>query len=199
MKFKQSVAGSVLVFFMLGSFVMSLMTDEVSAFEKMEFTPAFPMPEPPVQALSAYFQEDWIGDPAMYEWSGGLLSGLGEHDGAIGWSSRASLGWLIKYDGLIPEINDQLVGEIGLGPLVFEDGVGLSYTLHVRWDFHKDANWTFYSLGGLGGRITPEALGNAWRLYPRLGVGAFFKLTSDWWIRAELSHDFLAVGATFQL
>jgi hypothetical protein len=51
----------------------------------------------------------------------------------------------------------------------------------------------------LGGDITGDSLGNRFELYPRFGVGAFWKIGQNFNFRAELSHEFIGLGLVFPI
>jgi len=142
--------------------------------------------------------EDWKGRPSDDLYTVGAQFGVGEFNGSIGFMPLATGAVKIVHQGFAPDINNQVFVELALGPFFVEGEVAFSYGAHLRWDFVKDLRWTFYGIGGLGGLIAGDALGNAWRLYPRFGVGAFFALFNEVWLRAEISHEFTGVGAVYR-
>ena len=128
---------------------------------------------------------DWKSVARNHEFSASLLLGP-----SVG-TGFSLLGTVAKTlgDGFIPDVEETPSIELQLGP-VFGTGL-VQFTIALRWDFHKDATWSFYGLGGLGG-----ALGPAFTLYPRTGLGAFYWLLQNVALRGEFSHEMLGVGAT---
>ncbi len=69
-------------------------------------------------------------------------------------------------------------------------GTGLQWSGHLRWDFNKDEDWTFYGLGGIGGAVRSPTT----EFYPRFGIGTIWYLWETIALRAELSHEFMGAG-----
>lgn len=147
--------------------------------------------------------ESWKGVPAETEISLGALAGVGVVDGYAGVGLMGNFAKKIVHQGFIPELNNQVFVEAEFGPIFLKpkDSMQTSwgYSLHLRWDFQKDLNWTLYAIGGLGGVFTSEDLGKRAELYPRFGVGAFLYLRDEFSLRGEISHEFTAIGASFHL
>ena len=145
------------------------------------------------------WSEDFKGKSSAVEWTMGAMTGLGVLDSAGGFALVGNVARKIVHRGFIPDINDQVFVELQMGPLWMKGATALFYSTHLRWDFRKDAEWTFYALGGLGGHFSPRALGDHATLLPRLGVGAFWRVAPLVNLRGEFSHELLAVGVSYAL
>jgi len=141
--------------------------------------------------------EDWKGGVSEHLYDGGLTSGVGVLDRSIGFTVVGQFARKIIHDGFIPEINNQVFAEVQLGSLFVSNATALIYSAHLRWDFTKDYDWTFFALGGLSGTIAGDSLGNVWSLAPRFGVGSFYRIDSQFSFRAELSQDLVLAGVSF--
>jgi hypothetical protein len=145
--------------------------------------------------------EDWKGESDSSTWSLGALTGLGLIDSSAGYALLGTVSKKIAQRGFIPDINDSVSIEGQFGPIWFSGVTAFYYSVHLRWDFQKDANWIFYALGGIGGNVINTNAYSSFvsrtELFPRLGVGAFWKINSQVWCRAEVSHELIAVGALF--
>jgi hypothetical protein len=146
---------------------------------------------------SASSHEDWKGDPDSSEVHLGVLSGIGILDEQIGFVLRGTASKKIVHHGFVSDLNDSVSLETEMGPLFVSGSSAFVYSLHLRWDFQKDANWTIYALGGVGGAITSAALLSRFTLLPRFGVGAFYHVNELFMIRGEISHDMIGAGVTF--
>ena len=141
--------------------------------------------------------ENWKGELSEHLFDGGLTSGMGVLDRSIGFSVVGQFARKIIHDGFIPEINNQVFAEVQLGSLFVSNSTALIYSAHLRWDFTKDYDWTFFAIGGLSGTIAGDSLGNVWSLAPRFGVGSFYRIDSQFSFRAELSQDLVLAGISF--
>jgi len=139
-------------------------------------------------------EEDWKGKPDEKEVSFGGLTGMGIVNSAVGYAVLGTISKKIVRHGFAPDINDSVSIEAEVGPVFMSVGTALAYSTHLRWDFNKDPNWTFYGLGGVGGHVISLGLLNRFQLNPRFGIGAFWKITALIHVRAELSHDLVALG-----
>ncbi|OFZ18272.1 MAG: hypothetical protein A2X94_07495 [Bdellovibrionales bacterium GWB1_55_8] len=153
-------------------------------------------------ALSANFasaeeaEENWKGasDPAQFHL--GALTGLGILDSSAGFEVLGTLSRKIVPQGFVPDISNSVSIEIQAGPIFIHSTTAFSYSAHLRWDFRKDAAWTFYSVAGLGGSITGESLDNRFLLFPRFGAGVIRTFNENApSIRFEVSHERLSLGA----
>ncbi len=147
------------------------------------------------------------GHSPTYQFNVGGLTGLGVVDSRPGYSLLGTAAVKIINRGFVEDINNQVFLEVAFGPLFVGGGTAFQYSFHLRWDFVKDEDWTFYAVGGLGGVITgssysPIPLGPAKAssmFYPRLGLGAMWGLFSVASLRFEISHELLAMGVVFLL
>lgn len=125
----------------------------------------------------------------------GLSSGFGLVDTHGGFSIVGNLGAKVVQDGFIPEIVNPVFLEAQFGPIFVSGATFWMYSTHLRWDFVKDAKWTLFALGGVGGNFGSNRYGDRVALYPRFGVGAFYAMdTID--LRFEFSHEVITVGAS---
>lgn len=143
--------------------------------------------------------DPWKGKSGPADWSFGAQLGLGVLNSAPGFALVATGGYRILRDGFVPDINDSAFAELQMGPLFVSGTVALLFSAHLRWDFTRDEQWTFYGLGGLGGFAAPVSLGSASALYPRFGIGAIWKIHPIFGMRAEISHEMTTVGGVFTL
>ena len=136
------------------------------------------------------YAEDWKGKPEDSVLSLGALTGVGLVDQGSGLALFGTVSKKIVNHGFIPEITDSVSVECALGPVFLSVGSAMIYSVHLRWDFEKDQNWTLYALGGLGGNV----LSGRSELYPRFGIGAFYKMSGPLNGRVELSHEAILLG-----
>jgi hypothetical protein len=142
---------------------------------------------------------EFKGEPPYLQGTWGLVSGIGSLNSTLGLAIIGTVAKTILQNGFVPEINNQVFLEAEVGPLLTHRGTALIYSGHLRWDFNRNAEWSFFGLGGLGGVVSGENLGNAWQLFPRFGVGAFWKIRKELILRAELSHELIVAGVSFPL
>jgi hypothetical protein len=153
-----------------------------------------------LSSSSLAFSEDWKGTPETSEISVGGLAGLGIIDNSSGFSVLGTVSKKIIHHGFVPDINNTVSLEGAIGPVFLSGVTAWLYSAHLRWDFEKDATWTFFGLGGVGGNILSTSTGNnseknsRFVMTPRFGVGAFYKLTQQVRLRADIAHDFMGVG-----
>lgn len=127
------------------------------------------------------------------------LGGLGVIDSTAGFALVGAVGKKILPEGFVSGITNPVFIEAELGPMFAKGATSLLYSGHLRWDFEKDQAWTFFAIGGLGGNITGEKLGNHFQLFPRFGVGAMATLTNNVVVRGEISHEMILAGVSFGL
>ena len=106
--------------------------------------------------------------------------------------------------GLVPDINNSLYLEAGLGLTFYgtqggQSGItGFNFIATGRWDFQMDPSWIFFANLGFGYNAVSGGQSSAVRgggLYPAIGVGAMYNFSgSDWAARADFSYQFLGVG-----
>jgi hypothetical protein len=140
--------------------------------------------------------EDFKGAPRGDSVMAGGLIGLGVFDGSAGLALMGHASQKIVDHGFVPDINNQVFAEAELGPVFLSAGTVFSYSLHLRWDFHKDEFFTPYAIGGLGGAISGESLGSRWDLFPRFAAGVLWRVHQHFTVRAEVSHELMAVGVS---
>ena len=141
--------------------------------------------------------EDFKGKPRDIEFTVGGLAGLGIIDSTAGFALLGTAAKKIINHGFVADINNQVFLETALGPVFAAGTTTFFYSLHLRWDFEKDQEWTFFALGGLGGDVTGDKLGNHWELFPRFGVGALWHMNPTLTLRGEISHELIALGVSF--
>ncbi|MCB0403423.1 MAG: hypothetical protein KDD51_01460 [Bdellovibrionales bacterium] len=132
--------------------------------------------------------EEWKGDPLQTNLSFAAMAGAGVIGGTVGFGLTGAIAVKIAHEGFIPDINDQVFLEFQGGPLFLAPSAAAVYGLFMRWDFHKNDDFSLYSLGGVGGTVNPT------RVYPRVALGMIYRLSGDLALRAELSHEFIGAG-----
>lgn len=145
--------------------------------------------------------ESWKGPADNAEVHFGALTGLGIIDFNPGFVLLGTASKKIVKNGFVPDdITNSVSIETALGPLFVASTAVFSYSLHLRWDFEKNQNWTFYALGGAGGYIAGDSFGsNNFMLFPRFGIGTFFRVNDLLLIRGEVSHELIAAGVAIPL
>lgn len=152
----------------------------------------------PATPNTAYYPaEDWKGKPEAANWNLTVLTGLALIDATPGFGLMGAAARKIIDRGFVPDINNSVWIEVEMGPVFAKGSTSFMFSGHLRWDFVKDDSWTFYALGGLGGLNASQALGDNFELYPRFGIGALWNIFADFTLRAEISHELMAVGAQF--
>ncbi len=141
--------------------------------------------------------EDWKGAPYKNELDVSAQGGLGILDGTAGFEMRGSIAKKIIDRGFVPDLNDQVYIEAQPGILLIDGTSAFTYSVHLRWDFHKNEEWTLFALGGFGGAITGATLGNRFEFFPRFGIGARWDAFERVSFRFDLSHEFTGVGVMF--
>ena len=147
--------------------------------------------------LNEGLAEDWKGTPDSREYRLGVMTGFGFVNSSVGPPLIGTASKKIVSHGFIPQINNSVSLEAYLGPVFVKDVTALAYSFHMRWDFEKDDDWTLYALAGLGGNYVSKNSSNHLDVSLRLGVGAFWKMTSTVHGRVELSHDLIGLGVSF--
>ncbi len=144
-------------------------------------------------------EEEFKGKSSPVDLNFGALAGMGILDSTAGFQLVGAVAKKIVNRGFIPDLNNQVFAELQFGPLFVASSTAWFYSAHVRWDFKRDSEWTFYALGGIAGHITGQALGDRWTALPRFGVGAFCKVAPMLTLRGELSHELIGVGVSYSL
>jgi hypothetical protein len=153
----------------------------------------------PVSAIEKSTTEFWKGKAPDRTATLGAMLGLGIYDGSAGFQISPNAAFKVAHEGWLEDINDQLLLELQMGPLFVKSSSVFTYSIHLRWDFERDVNWTFYPIGGLGGSISSKTLGSQWRLAPRFGLGAFWRFHPKFHARFEVTHDFIGTGVSVEL
>ncbi len=140
--------------------------------------------------------EDWKGTPEESVLSLGGMTGLGLIDETSGFTIFGTISKKIVNHGFVPEITNSVSVEGAFGPVLLSgESTALAYSVHLRWDFEKDKDWTLYALGGLGGNARWRVPGvSRSELYPRFGIGAFYKMSGPLNARVEFSHESISAG-----
>ncbi len=138
-------------------------------------------------------EELWKGAPYDQKISLALIQGIGFPNGSVSYAVNGYLGFKILNRGFVPDINNQVYGELIFGGL-FGGGGGTQFGAQLRWDLHKDYLWTFYGVGGLGVGVYGSAPTSTTRFFPRIGVGALWNLFEGMSFRAEVTESLIGVG-----
>jgi hypothetical protein len=142
--------------------------------------------------------EDWKGQPTPFNWNAGLMAGLGVINSNAGFTVLFTGARKILNVGFAPDINNQVFGEIQMGPFIGSAGHATMFNLHARWDFVRNLEWTYYGFGGVGGNVADSGLGSSFQLLPRFGVGAIWSLEEQTkyplFVRGEISREFIGAG-----
>jgi hypothetical protein len=157
---------------------------------------------PAQAAKAAGASPDWKGPSDNAEVHLGALAGLAILNFNTGFALLGTASKKIIKNGFVPEIANSVSLETELGPVFAGAGSTLfSYSLHLRWDFEMNEKWIFFALGGAAGYVAPTtfAAGNTFALFPRIGLGAFFRASDLIMIRGEVSHELIAAGVTIPL
>ncbi len=142
--------------------------------------------------------EEWKNKTSSPPFEFGVITGASLFGSSVGWGILGTAAYLIVPDGWIEDIDERVWVEGFFGPAIFSEGrteTALQFSTHLRWDFTKNTEWTFYAVGGAGGFFLPSIYGNAFTIHPRFGVGTEFQTKSPVVLRAEVTSDFIGVGA----
>ena len=138
--------------------------------------------------------EEWKGKSPSQHYSAGFLGGVSVNGASnFGGVFVGHLGLLLVERGFIGgEINDQVVVEVEAGPELFSRVTALGVSTHLRWDFHRNEDFTVYGLGGVSFHVAPGFN----QIHPRFGAGAIWHF--EWFgVRAEFSERWFLGGAHF--
>src|SRR3990167_4972055 len=104
--------------------------------------------------------EDWKGptNPNTFDFS--ALAGLGLYDSTAGFALVGAAAFKFQPEGFIDEISDEALIEAQAGPLFLSGGTAFIWSGHLRWDFNKDSDYSFYALGGIAGSATGSGPGS---------------------------------------
>jgi hypothetical protein len=155
------------------------------------------------------FAQDWKGEPESSRFSLGALTGMGVVDNSSGFAFIGTASAKVVPHGFAPDLRDSVSIEGQMGPLLINGYSSWHFSGHLRWDFEKDDQWTFYALGGLAGNVSSVAYSSSYttssyyythtEFYFRFGVGAFWKMAKNFYWRGELSHELVALGVIFPI
>lgn len=134
--------------------------------------------------------KDFKGTPPPQSFSFGVMAGMGILDGHGGFALPVTFGAKLLDRGFAPDINNQVFLELQAGPLFISGFTAFQWSLLVRWDFIKDGDWTFYAAGGPAGTSTSYTT----EIYPRFAGGAIWSVFEAVSLRAEVSHELIALG-----
>jgi hypothetical protein len=157
---------------------------------------AQPIASPSAVASPSSSAEDWKGESESASFHFGGLAGLGTLDSKAGFALLGTASKKIIHRGFVSDINDSVSIEVQGGPMRIMSSWSFHYSFHLRWDFQKDAKWTLYAIGGFGGDITSQDLGDRFILLPRFGIGSFYRLNDRMSLRSELSREQIVLGVT---
>jgi len=147
---------------------------------------------------SSFAYEVWKGKTEVSPIEVGLMTGASIYGPSTNWGVLASGAYLFKKDGFLDEIDDRVWLEVQMGPSFFSalgsSHTGLQYNAQMRWDFTYNEYWTFYSVGGFGGFVLPDAIGGGFNIHPRFGLGAEYQTKTALMFRGEIAGDFMGVG-----
>jgi hypothetical protein len=143
---------------------------------------------------SVVYAEDWKGVSEESVLSLGGMAGLAVIDATSGFTVLGTVSKKIVTHGFVPDITNSVSVEGAVGPVFLSVGTAVAYSIHLRWDFEKDKDWTLYALGGLGGNVLTASGSSRGEAFPRFGIGAFYKMSGPLNARVELSHELIAVG-----
>ncbi|MFL5813675.1 MAG: hypothetical protein ACJ763_08865 [Bdellovibrionia bacterium] len=152
----------------------------------------------PAGGTAVSSSEDWKGKPEASEWAFSALTGLGIVNATPGFAIMGAAARKILDQGFVPDINNSVWIETELGPVFAKGSAAFQFSGHLRWDFVRNEDWTFYALGGFGGSVTGQKLGDKFEFYPRFGAGALWKIFADFNVRGEVSHELVVLGAQFE-
>jgi hypothetical protein len=142
--------------------------------------------------------EPWKGPSPEEDFSVGAMAGVGFLNSDPGFTLLGTAAVKILDRGFVGDINDQVFLEVAFGPLIQSTGTDLAYSLHLRWDFHRDDEFALYAIGGLGGVFVTEAIRGDTVIYPRFGIGLLYDVALNVSIRAELSREWMTAGVIFR-
>jgi hypothetical protein len=142
--------------------------------------------------------EDFKGPAPTHEFVGSFMTGFGLIDTNGGVPIVGSLSKKILNEGWLSDVTDQVFFEVSIAPIFLAGTSAFMYSTHLRWDFVRNDQWTYYALGGLAGNDTGRSLGDRFAIHPRFGLGAFFRpeRSAITW-RAEVSHEWIIGGVAF--
>lgn len=140
--------------------------------------------------------EDWKGSVPGNTFTTGVMTGLAPVLGELGYALLWHGGVQMMKDGFIPDVADSVFLETELGGNWIEGPDLFFWSLHLRWDFYKNATWGLFALAGFHG-VNSSTVSNIF--VPRVGVGALYNLGGIFDVRFEFSHELVGVGVQIPL
>lgn len=171
-----------------------LLAQPAWAIEKVRIKPR------PVEGSGTFSDnEPFKGASDGTQFMAGFGAGLGIISGQPAFDVLGFVAKKIVDRGFVPDINDSVWVELQTGPAITQGVLAIPYSAHLRWDFTRDEQWTFFATGGLGGTVVGiSAPSTRVEIFPRFGVGALLHIFPGIALRGDLSHEFTGVGAAFQ-
>jgi hypothetical protein len=126
----------------------------------------------------------------------GVSAGMGLIDTRIGFVIIPNISHRIVTEGFIPDIVNPVFLEFMFGPFLAEGTTSWIYSGHLRWDFVKNAKWTWFALGGLGGNLMKNSLADRLAIHPRFGIG-FMREYETFIVRGDFSHEQITFGFAY--
>lgn len=155
---------------------------------------AFVVVQPVFGAAAKIEGEQWKGTPPTTDITVGFLGGMAIRGSSVGGVLTGNIAKKIIDHGFATDMNNQVFIEMQAGPEFISGRTLLGISTHLRWDFHKNVDFSLYGLGGLAGLFGTGVTEFA----PRFGAGAFWHL-EYFAIRGEISHNWIMVGASLPL
>lgn len=154
-----------------------------------------------LSASSAFAAADFKGESPTAEITWGGSAGLAQIYSEAGFAVIGTVAKKIVTKGFAPDLNNQVFIELQAGPLFIASSTLVAYSTHLRWDFVKDATWTLFAIGGMGGTVGKfsGSLTSDFVLHPRFGAGAFLRLMPNVSLRGELSAEWSTVGLSISI
>ena len=148
----------------------------------------------------AYAIDNFKGAPSSAEVTASAMGGFGLIDTSGGFTVIGAIAKKIVNHGFIDDINDQVFLEVEAGPLFTTGTTAWLYSVHGRWDFKQDDQWTFFAMGGLGANsVSSNRVGDRFAVYPKLGIGTFWTLPNGLTLRGEISHEVIIAGVSIAI
>lgn len=145
------------------------------------------------QSVAAEIEEDLKGRAPRTNLTLSPLVGAGFQESGLGIAVGGLVGVRLLERGPVPDINNQLFLETGVGGVFFPNRDVFSYAAQARWDFVKDDRLTAFAIGGITGRVG----GGTWTIGPRFGVGMMVAVARSFDWRLDFTQDALMTGLSF--
>lgn len=144
-------------------------------------------------------EEAWKGEPSASNVQLSLQGGVDGYRTNNGFAFLGGAAFKAIPNGLLDDVNEVGFFEVQLGHTFLDGGDPWPYSVHFRWDFQRNIDWTFYALGGLGGHFGDvHAFDADWAVHPRFGIGTLWSpFVENMSIRAEVAADRATAGVQF--